>query len=126
MSGERKAIRDWAFELLIDQFGLPVKKQRKIEVEDDQFFNVYVPNKVTFEENGLQYFCVAQLVIGFHIADFDDDDQLEIMSDQITELILGSRLPEGISGIRPLEIDDNGDETERAVNSVYVSFSVIY
>lgn len=126
MSGERKAIRDWAFELLINQFGLPVKKQRKIEVESAEFFNVYVPNKVTFEENGLQYFCVAQLVIGFHISDFDDDDQLEIMSDQIAALILGSRVPVGISGVRPLEIDDNGDETERAVNSVYVSFSVIY
>lgn len=126
MSGERKVIRDWAFELLITQFGLPVKKQRKIEVDSDQFFNVYCSNNVEFEENGLQYFARASLVIGYHLQDFDDDDQLEIMSDQIIELILASPVPASISGIRPLSIDDNGDDTERAVNSVYVSFSVIY
>lgn len=126
MSGERKLIRDWAFGLLVDQFSMPVKKARKIEVEDDEFFNVYCPNKVTFEENGLQYFSVAELVIGYHLADFEDDDQLEIISDQVMELFMGSRVPDGISGIRPSEIDDNGDDTERSVNSVYMRFSVIY
>jgi hypothetical protein len=127
MSGERKAIRDWAFALLVDQFSVPVHKERKIDArEDDEFFNVYCTNNVTFEQDGLQFFSRATLVIGFHLKDFEKDDQLEIMSDQVMQLFLGSAVPEGISGIIPESIEDNGDAEQRSFNSVFMGFTVIY
>jgi hypothetical protein len=127
MSGERKAIRDWAFELLTDQFADPVYKERNIDArEDGEFFNVYCTNDVTFEQDGLKYFSRATLIIGYHIQDFEADDQLEIMSDQVVQLLLDSSVPESISGIIPESIEDNGDAEQRQFNSVYMRFSVIY
>jgi len=130
MSGERKAIRDWAFELLAEQFAAPVHKERKIDARDeDEFFNVYCTNSVEFQQDGMRFFSRANLIIGYHLKDFEDfagDDQLETMSDQVMELLLGSRVPESISGIVPESIEDNGDQEQRQFNSVYMSFSVIY
>jgi hypothetical protein len=127
MSGERKLIRDWAFALLADQFASTVYKERNIDTRDeDEFFNVYCTNNVTFEQDGLQFFSRSALVIGYHLKDFEADDQLEIMSDQVIQLFLDSSVPVGISGIRPVSIEDNGDEENRQFNSVYMSFTVIY
>jgi hypothetical protein len=127
MAGERKVIRDWAFELLVDQFSSVVYKERKIDArDDDEFFNVYCTNNVTFEQDGLKFFSRATLVVGFHLKDFENDDQLEIMSDQVMQLFLESSVPDGISGIIPESIEDNGDEDQRSFNSVFISFNVIY
>jgi hypothetical protein len=127
MSGERKLIRDWAFALLADQFAVPVHKERKIDTrEEDEFFNVYCTNNIEFQQDGMRFFSRANLIIGFHLKGFDADDQLEIMSDQVMELLLGSRVPESISGIVPELIEDNGDQEGRQFNSVYMSFTVIY
>lgn len=127
MSGERKSIRDWAFALLVDQFNLPVEKQRAIDsTEHTEFFNVYCTNNVEFVQDGLKFYSRATLTIGYHLQDFDSDDQLEIMSDQVIQLVLGSAFPEDISGVIPESIEDNGDAENRAFNSVFIRFTVIY
>jgi hypothetical protein len=124
MSNKLTLVREWARALLIDQFNYKVYANRNIDSREDQeFFNVFIGG-VEFVPDGLLVYGQADLVIGYHIANVESDG-LDVMSEQILNLILSTKAPDEISGVRPVAIE-YGEESQASYSRVYVRFTVIY
>jgi len=126
MQGERKAIRDGFKNALSSAFNGDIFTKRHVDARDlNEYVTVYFnEGDATFDSLDLS--TSAEVLVGYHVRDYVDDDQLDVVANDLYAALKNNPIaPDVLRGTLPSGFM-YGDDTENEFTSIFLKFTVIY
>lgn len=127
MQGERKAIRD-GIKAALDgvHVGVEVFTQRQVDARDlSEYINVFFDDG-EIGQQGLDEQTAAEILVGYHTANYISDDDLDQKGDALYAAIEAADIaPDILRGMLPAGFS-YGEESESPFTSLFLRFTVFY